>query len=330
MGAISLVVSKALLAFCNFLLLACGCTLVSGGLLILFDPERILLSRLMSSGTLTTLSHPLLYYLGLGLVVLGFILAGTGVLGCWASCLHSYYTLSLYFALIILVLIGECAIYATAWAWPQCLGLGLIPDELGKSLQKSYGIAGEEQFTAAIDLAQTLFNCCGVQSANEYDTSFWRLQSLGPSLAVPLTCCRLENAKSHNAYLDPHPINTTLCQTLEKDLQQGFRHLPGCSQHLEQWYKEQYIIFLAVGLLVVLIEFAVLLCTVLACAKLYGSAKNTKDIKSKMEHEMTTMPKSSVGTASTSNFQRSPLSYSNNVYTLTNSFRQNYKLVDKA
>lgn len=58
--------------------------------------------------------------------------------------------------MIILVLIGECAIYATAWAWPQCLGLGLIPDELGKSMQKSYGVPGEEQFTAAIDLAQTL------------------------------------------------------------------------------------------------------------------------------------------------------------------------------
>ncbi|KRT83664.1 Tetraspannin [Oryctes borbonicus] len=345
MSRISLVVSKTLLAFCNFLLLGSGCTLVPGGLLIILDPERVLLSRLMSSGTLTALSHSLLYYLGLGLAVLGFILAGTGVLGCWASCLHSYCMLALviirkrksnflfnifqYFALIMLVLIGECAVYTIAWAWPQCLGLGLIPQELAKSLQRNYGVGGQEQFTAAVDLAQTLFKCCGVLSANEYDTSVWRLQSLGPPLAVPLTCCRLENLKSSNAYLDPNPVNNTLCQLSRKDLQQGFRHVPGCSQHLEQWYKEQYIIFLAVGLLVVLIEFAVLLCTVLACAKLFTS-KQTKEAKPKTEHEMTAMPKSPMAIASTSNFQRAPLPYSNNVYTLTNSFRQNYKLMDKA
>lgn len=59
----------------------------------------------------------------------------------------------------------------------------------------------------------------------EYDTSLWRLQALGhPSLAVPLSCCRLNNYKDNLAYLDPHPMNKTLCEAIDPELQQGFRH----------------------------------------------------------------------------------------------------------
>lgn len=49
---------------------------------------------------------------------------------------------------------GECAVYVVATVWPTCLGLGLDPEDLVKSLQRNYGVAGQEQFTAAVDLAQ--------------------------------------------------------------------------------------------------------------------------------------------------------------------------------
>lgn len=79
---------------------ACGCILVTGGLMVLLDPERVLLSRLLTSGPLTTLPQPLLYYLALGFAALGLLLAGSGILGCWASCLHSYYMLTTVSALL--------------------------------------------------------------------------------------------------------------------------------------------------------------------------------------------------------------------------------------
>lgn len=63
--------------------------------MILLDPERILLSRLLASGPLSTMAQPLLYYLALGITVLGLILAGAGILGCWASCIHSYFMLTI-------------------------------------------------------------------------------------------------------------------------------------------------------------------------------------------------------------------------------------------
>lgn len=100
--------------------------------------------------------------------------------------------------------------------WPQCLGLTLNVTAMVKTLQGYYGIPGEEQFTAAMDLAQVKFECCGINTSINYDTSLWKLQGLGKKeLTVPLTCCHLENKEDKWAYLDPKPINTTLCQALQ-------------------------------------------------------------------------------------------------------------------
>lgn len=60
-----------------------------------------------------------------------------------------------YFIVILAILIGECAIYTIAWAWPSCMGIGLYTEDLVKALQSKYGSAGQEQFTAAMDLAQS-------------------------------------------------------------------------------------------------------------------------------------------------------------------------------
>ena len=111
-------------------------------------------------------------------------------------------------------------------AWPQCLGLNLNETAMVKALQGKYGVPGEEQFTAAMDLAQTVFECCAINTSINYDTSLWKLQNFGKKeLAVPLTCCRLENRNEYSAYLDPKPLNLTLCQSLPIHDHDRFRHL---------------------------------------------------------------------------------------------------------
>ncbi|KAF5294670.1 hypothetical protein FQA39_LY02802 [Lamprigera yunnana] len=280
MKFLSLAKSKAFLAFCNFLFMVCGCTLITGGLLILFDSGKILLSRLLSSGPLTSMSHPLLHYVAIGVTSAGLIIVGVSLLGCWASCLHNYFLLTTYFLIIMVILVGECAVYTISWIWPHCLGLDLNKEELILSLQSNYGVSGHEQFTAAIDFTQTRFNCCGITSANEYDTSLWRLQTLGPNkFAVPLTCCTLNNVQEAQAYLNPLPINSSLCQALEAVRHHGLRHNKGCMDQLEKWYREQYIVFLMAGLIVVLVEFSVLLSTIFAFTKIckYRQTRRNND-----------------------------------------------------
>lgn len=95
-----------------------------------------------------------------------------------------------------------------------------------KALQGHYGISGKEHLTVAIDLTQTLFECCAISSDTNYDTSLWRLQGLGHrSLAVPLSCCQLRNSDNKKAYLDPQPLNLTTCQVIQKFSFESTRHI---------------------------------------------------------------------------------------------------------
>ena len=61
---------------------------MSLGVLLLADSERVLLSRLLGPGDAHP-DQPLFYYLAFAIVGLGFLIAITGILGCWASCLFN-------------------------------------------------------------------------------------------------------------------------------------------------------------------------------------------------------------------------------------------------
>lgn len=110
--------------------------------------------------------------------------------------------------------------------WPQCLGLTLNITEMVKTVQELYGISGGEQFTAAMDLAQVQFECCGVNGSVDYEASVWKQDGLGKKeLTVPLTCCHLQNTDDKYAYLDPLPMNNTFCQALSEHDHGGYRFI---------------------------------------------------------------------------------------------------------
>lgn len=56
---------------------------------------------------------------------------------------------------LILLLLGECTVCIIAVFWPHILGIDVRPARLIRALQRSYAVPGREQFTAALDLAQT-------------------------------------------------------------------------------------------------------------------------------------------------------------------------------
>lgn len=154
------------------------------GALLLCDAPRVLMSRLILaagvSGANSALlpPQPLLYYACLAVMGLGLVICAVAVLGCWASCLHSYCILGTvshaslsatrtppatgavtdsllqYLFLLTLMLLAELAVGALAALGPQFLGLAVEHPRLTDALQRGYGVPGREQFTAAFDLAQ--------------------------------------------------------------------------------------------------------------------------------------------------------------------------------
>jgi len=57
--------------------------------------------------------------------------------------------------LLVVLLLGESSLGVLAFICPEYLGVTVTKTQLTESLQRTYGVPGKEQFTAAIDLAQT-------------------------------------------------------------------------------------------------------------------------------------------------------------------------------
>lgn len=151
-------------------------------------------------------------------------------------------------------------------------------DRMVRALQANYGVPGQEQFTAAMDMAQTRFKCCGITNDMNYDTSMWHLQGYGQSdWIVPFTCCRLSNQMEKFAYLDPLPLNGSQCQTLQKFEYEKSRFTDSCLEHIDNWYREQYVLFLGASLIVAIVEFCVLLAIILNCTKIPKFRKIEED-----------------------------------------------------
>ncbi|XP_058800814.1 tetraspanin-3-like [Phymastichus coffea] len=268
--------SRTFMCCSNVVFLMSGFVLMSLGALLLADSDRVLLSRLLGSSD-NHPEQPLFYYVALVVVAIGFLISVTGILGCWASCLYNCCITASYVTIIVLLLIGKSALCLVVVFWPHLLGVDVRPPRLMRALQRSYALPGREQFTAALDLAQTAFSCCGVNGSSNYGTSWWRLQELGRrELVVPLSCCALNNAREQDGFLNPDPRNVTLCQALNPAEHQLARHSVGCLDMIENWMQEQALILLAIGLSVVLIELFALLSTLLACSRLRKRQRKPK------------------------------------------------------
>lgn len=65
-----------------------------------------------------------------------------------------------------------------------------------------------------------------MSSGTDYDDSFWRDREAESKREwrVPLSCCLIQNTREVNAFLDPHPLNETLCQAKNNALYQQGRH----------------------------------------------------------------------------------------------------------
>ncbi|KOB79475.1 Elongation protein 4-like protein, partial [Operophtera brumata] len=170
---------------------ACGFVEVVCGFFLLSDSKRILLSRLLASPE-SGLDQPPFYYLALAFLAAGLTICATSALGCWATYMPGYAILSIYFLIVLSLLVGQSAAGVLAMMWAQCAGLASTRGGSVAALQAYYAL-----------------KCCGITDARNYDMSVWQLRRLGPrGMSVPLSCCvQLDDA----SYLNPAPVNSSRC-----------------------------------------------------------------------------------------------------------------------
>lgn len=119
-----------------------GLALVVLGAVLLTDVPHVLLSRLLGPSYMPT--HPLFYYVALGLMGMGLLVCATGVLGFWATCLHSH-------CLLALVGTGTCCCSTTGahsrWITQICVVTCQPDPEKGRTVVHA-GFLLEEVFTS--------------------------------------------------------------------------------------------------------------------------------------------------------------------------------------
>ncbi|XP_068628077.1 tetraspanin-11 [Battus philenor] len=255
--------AKVLFGCFNTIFFGCGFAKVVCGFLLLCDSQRILLSRLLAVPE-DGLPEPPFYYVSLALLGSGLVICFISTFGIWATYMPGYILLTFYFLVVLSLLLCECASGVLAAIWPRCVGLQSARGGAVGALQAYYAVPDYEEFTAAVDLAQTHLKCCGMSDARNYDMSVWQLRRLGPrGLSVPLSCCVQAEGPS---YLNPVPLNQSRCQDIQPN--QLYRHSPGCLNKLEDWYQEQYIIFMLALFVMAIFKLGLLLTTVFSCIRL--------------------------------------------------------------
>ncbi|XP_037301351.1 tetraspanin-9-like [Manduca sexta] len=192
-------------------------------------------------------------------------MCATGALGCWAAYIPGYVILTIYFLVVLSLLLCECAGGIIAAIWPRCLGLQNARGGAVGALQTYYAVPDYEQFTASVDLAQTELRCCGITDARNYDMSIWQLRRLGPrGMSVPLSCCVQD--EQNISYLNPMPLNASRCQDIQPN--PTYRYVPGCLGKLEDWYQQQYLALMLSAFIFALIKIGILLSTVFSCIRI--------------------------------------------------------------
>ncbi|RWS03234.1 CD151 antigen-like protein, partial [Dinothrombium tinctorium] len=101
--------------------------------------------------------------------------------------------------------------------------------QLTNKLKNEFGF--NSALTAAVDLAQTKYECCGIGGPMDYIDSAWRTP-LGGGNNVAMTCCVLANVVEDQAYINPRPLNTSRCQSLRSEENERFRHQKVNSQKI--------------------------------------------------------------------------------------------------
>ncbi|CAD6245149.1 GSCOCG00013552001-RA-CDS, partial [Cotesia congregata] len=277
-------ITKAFICWSNIVFMISGVILMSLGILLLIDNNRILLSRLLNTNE-SVVKEPIFYYLALIVIGVGFLIALSGLLGCWVSCLANNCVTVLYMIILITLMISQLTVCVLTIFTPNLIGVDIRVVTLLRTLQRNYGLPGRQQFTAALDLAQTTFSCCGINGSNNYGTSWWRLQEVGRrNLVVPLTCCLLNNTNNFDAFLNPVVKDLETCQTLNPVKHQRARHTTGCLEKIEEWTQEQALLLLIIGLSIMFIELCALLSTLMGYKRKSGKLRKKLN---KSQHNIT-------------------------------------------
>ncbi|XP_035222235.1 CD151 antigen-like isoform X2 [Stegodyphus dumicola] len=251
--------AKGVLITFNLVFWLSGCALIAFGIFILIEEEKSTLFRLFQVDD----NYAHIQYLAFAFIGIGGLVFIVGFFGCCGAMQENKCMLVAYFIFLFIILGSELAVGVMAIIF-QDKGVSEMEGKLKETLKTKYGV--DQPVTQAFDLAQTKFKCCGVRDPSDYQDSAWK-QKTNSNVNVSPTCCVLRNAGQPEAYVNPQPINETLCQR-EDGLNQRFRHQTGCKYKLEAFLRDESMLFIAIGCGIAALEIFGMIFSICLCKEI--------------------------------------------------------------
>ncbi|XP_065173908.1 CD63 antigen-like [Atheta coriaria] len=160
------------------------------------------------------------------LIAIGSIIFIIAFFGCCGAIKQNYCMLITFVALLVLIFILEFAAGISGYVLK-----GATEEYLKGSMEESmkhYNDTATNEATEIWDLVQNKFECCGIESANDWDTNVPALNG-----SLPLSCCTIP----------PGTVGEYVCNKEAK----GF-HKSGCESAFGTYVREHAVTIGSIGL----------------------------------------------------------------------------------
>ncbi|CAD6190630.1 unnamed protein product [Caenorhabditis auriculariae] len=248
-----------------------GLSLIFLGLWMLFDPKRNYILDLVDFSE----DDPLLTFAAYIALVSGCCTLLIGFVGCCGAVKRMRFFLALFIISLVLLFLADIAIGTLALVYRDKFSNNDAMEVYLKNL--TYNRYSRDKWVLPLmDTIQFYHECCGGQSATDYQNSFWYVTNSlrGTRSFVPPSCCK--QAQSGRAWA-PKPIDP-MCITY-RYTSTAFRtavNFEGCHEKLQAWFNEQIWIFVGVGFGFALLMMIGMIITLLLCSRIryYTTIRN--------------------------------------------------------
>ncbi|KPP78048.1 tetraspanin-18-like [Scleropages formosus] len=166
---------KYLMFVFNFFIFLGGSFLLGVGIWVLVDPTGF--REIVAA-------NPLLFTGVYVILAMGGMLFLLGFLGCCGAIRENKCLLLFFFLLILIIFLAELAAAILAFVFREHLTREYFTKELKRHYQ---GYNNTDVFTSTWNAIMTTFDCCGVNSPEDFEDS--RFRFLNPTESVPEACC---------------------------------------------------------------------------------------------------------------------------------------------
>ncbi|MBN3290271.1 TSN18 protein, partial [Polypterus senegalus] len=218
---------KYLMFIFNFFIFLGGSCLLGIGIWVLVDPTGF---------WEIVAANPLIFTGAYIILAMGSLLFLLGFLGCYGAVREKKCLLLFFFMLILIIFLAELAAGILAFIFRENLTREHFTQELRSHYQRSNDT---DVFTATWNAVMSTFDCCGVNSADDFEDSIF--QQINTDL-VPEACCKKTPNSQGAHYLSRERCSMGMME---------YRNTKGCYSTVVEYF-ETYI-YLAGGLTILVL-----------------------------------------------------------------------------